>query len=94
MSNRENLTPETMQLNEVAPEGFCNEPRSLFYEVTKLRQAVMKMCDVMQQLDHKIETQSDLLGDLGKIVGNVIAVLPLKTDKHITDGGETPDKVV
>ena len=55
MSNRESLTPDTMKLNEVAPEGFCNEPRSLFYEVTRLKDAVLRLCDLQQELAAKVE---------------------------------------
>ena len=55
MSNRESITPETMKLNEVAPDGFCSEPRSLFHEVTQLREAVLRLCDLQQELAAKVE---------------------------------------
>ncbi len=51
----EHLTPENIQLNEVEPEGFCNEPRSLFHEVTKLREAVLRLCDLQKELAQKVE---------------------------------------
>ncbi|MHB8218167.1 MAG: hypothetical protein ACYDDS_19000 [Candidatus Sulfotelmatobacter sp.] len=52
--SRESLTPETMKLNDVEPEGFTSEPRSLFFEVTKLREAVLRLCDLMGELDRKV----------------------------------------
>ena len=55
MSNRENLTPDTMKLNETEPEGFCDTPRSLFFEVTRLREAVARLCDLQQELAKKVE---------------------------------------
>jgi len=54
MSNSE-LTPDTMKLNEVKPQGFCSEPRSLFFEVTKLREAVVRLCELQQELSAKVE---------------------------------------
>lgn len=54
MSNRESITSDTMKLNEIEPEGFCNEPRSLFFEVTRLREAVLRLCDLMGELDRKV----------------------------------------
>ncbi|MHB8218325.1 MAG: hypothetical protein ACYDDS_19805 [Candidatus Sulfotelmatobacter sp.] len=56
MFNSEVLTPETMKLNDVEPEGFTSEPRSLFFEVTKLREAVLRLCDLQQELAQKVET--------------------------------------
>jgi hypothetical protein len=44
-----------MKLNEVAPDGFCSEPRSLFFEVTKLREAVLRLCDLQRELAVKVE---------------------------------------
>lgn len=55
MSNRESITPETMQLNEAEPVGFCDTPRSLFQEVTRLRDAVVRLCDLQQELAAKVE---------------------------------------
>ena len=54
MVNRESITPETMKLNEVAPEGFCDTPRSLFFEVTRMREALLRLCDLMGDLDRKV----------------------------------------
>jgi hypothetical protein len=51
----ETITPATMQLNEVEPEGFCNEPRSLFHEVTKMREALLRLCDLQRELALKVE---------------------------------------
>jgi hypothetical protein len=51
----ENITPTTMKLNEVEPEGFCGEPRSLFHEVSRLRQAILRLCDLQQELAAKVE---------------------------------------
>ncbi len=45
-----------MKLNEIEPEGFCNEPRSLFNEVTRLKDAVLRLCDLMEELDRKVTT--------------------------------------
>ena len=53
--NGEFITPQTMKLNDVEPEGFTHEPRSLFYEVTKLREAVLLLCDLQRELDRKVE---------------------------------------
>jgi hypothetical protein len=50
----EELTAETMHLNEVEPEGFTSEPRSLFFEVTKMREALLRLCDLMGELDRKV----------------------------------------
>jgi hypothetical protein len=44
------LTSETMQLNEVAPPGFCNEPFILSNEVKALRREVNAMREAMLQL--------------------------------------------
>jgi hypothetical protein len=60
--------------------------KSLITEVERLREAVLRLCDVVKEIDIKVENQSELLEGLGKIVGSVIDVLPLKTDKPITDG--------
>ena len=50
----EDITPENIKLNEVEPPGFCNEPRSLFYEVTRMREALLRLCDLMGELDRKV----------------------------------------
>jgi hypothetical protein len=66
MFNNDPLTPATMKLNEVEPEGFCNEPRSLFYEMTKLREAVLRLCDLQQELAVKVEaalTNNPIISD-------------------------------
>jgi hypothetical protein len=55
MSSRETITPQTMHLNEVEPDGFCSEPRSLFCEVTRLKDAVLRLCDLQQELAQKVE---------------------------------------
>ena len=49
------LTPDNMQLNETEPEGFCDTPRSLFLEVTRLREAVSRLCDLQKELAVKVE---------------------------------------
>ncbi len=56
MSNRESITPKTMKLNEVEQPGFCSEPRSLFYEVTRMREALLRLCDLMGELDRKVSS--------------------------------------
>jgi hypothetical protein len=65
MSNRESITPDTMKLNELEPDGFCNEPRSLFHEVTKLREAVLRLCDLMGELDRKVTSTIEQEGQRG-----------------------------
>lgn len=45
----------TLDPVEVAPTGFCREPRSLFFEVTKMREALLRLCDLMGELDRKVE---------------------------------------
>jgi len=54
--NDQQLTPDTVRLNEVAPPGFCNEPRVLSKEVFELRrevsamrEALLKLIEVLQQ---------------------------------------------
>ena len=56
----ENLTPETMQLNEVQPPSFCAPPKSLITEIEKLREAVLILCDLHKQLAAKVD--ATLLG--------------------------------
>jgi hypothetical protein len=52
----ESLTTETMKLNQIEPEGFCSEPRilskevfDLRREVAAMREALLKLVDVIQQ---------------------------------------------
>jgi hypothetical protein len=44
------LTPETVKLNEVEPEGFCAEPRILSDEVWKLSREVAAMKEALSRL--------------------------------------------
>jgi hypothetical protein len=44
------LTSDNMQLNEVAPSGFCDEPFILSNEVKALRREVNAMRDAMLKL--------------------------------------------
>jgi hypothetical protein len=46
----EHITPETMKLNEVQPNGFVTEPRILSHEVAKMREQVAALCDAVLQL--------------------------------------------
>ena len=46
----DSLTPSNMQLNEVEPPGFCNEPRSLSREVWQLNHQVAALCDAIARL--------------------------------------------
>jgi len=50
------LTPQTMQLNEVAPSGYCNEPfilsnevKALRREMNAMREALLQLIDLLQQ---------------------------------------------
>ena len=50
------LTPDNMQLNELPPPGFCNEPRTISSEVAQLkrevsamREALLRLVEVLQQ---------------------------------------------
>jgi hypothetical protein len=64
MSNIENLTPENMHLNETEPEGFCNEPRSLFFEVTKMQEqmtTLYKAVSLLVELNHEANKKLDVL---------------------------------
>ena len=54
--NNETLTTQTMKLNEIEPEGFCSEPRVLSKEVfdlrgevTAMREALLRLVEVLQQ---------------------------------------------
>jgi hypothetical protein len=46
----ENLTTQTMKLNEAAPPGFTFEPRVLSKEVFDLRREVAAMREALLQL--------------------------------------------
>jgi FtsZ-binding cell division protein ZapB len=76
----EDITPQTMQLNEVEPEGFCNEPRSLFFEVTKLQKQIAALYEAIGQL---VELQREANTKLDGLLG-----------KHPISDGETPAQVV
>ena len=50
------LTPENMQLNDVSPPGFCDEPfilsnevKALRREVAAMREAMLRLCDLLQR---------------------------------------------
>jgi hypothetical protein len=63
----ESITPDTMKLNEAEPEGFCNEPRSLFFEVTKLQKQMAALYEAVGQLvELQREANTKLDGMLGK----------------------------
>jgi hypothetical protein len=49
------LTPETMQLNEVPPSGFCAPGKSLIHEVEQLREAVLLLCELQKDLAKKLD---------------------------------------
>jgi len=49
------LTPETMQLNDVPPPGFCEPGKSLITEIEKLREAVLLLCDLQRELATKVD---------------------------------------
>jgi hypothetical protein len=81
MSNREPITPATMHLNEAEPEGFCNEPRSLFFEVTRLQEqmtTLYKAVSLLVELQHEANKKLDA----------VLSIHPISGD------GETPAQVV
>lgn len=44
------LTPETMKLNEIEPAGFTSEPRTISQEVARMRVQVTTLCDTVQKL--------------------------------------------
>ena len=49
MSN-ETITPESMKLNDVEPDGFTAEPRVISHEVFKMREQVTALCNAVLQL--------------------------------------------
>jgi hypothetical protein len=53
------LTSETMKLNEVAPPGFCDEPFILSNEVKALRREVNAMRDALLQLVDVMRQKSE-----------------------------------
>jgi hypothetical protein len=63
----DNLTANTMKLNETEPEGFCDTPRSLFHEVTRLSEAVLRLCDLMGELDRKVTSVIEQKGQHGPV---------------------------
>ena len=52
------LTPETMQLNEVAPPGFTSEPFILSREVKALRRDVNEMHETLLELVELLQQKS------------------------------------
>lgn len=52
------LTPDTMQLNDVAPPGFTSEPRVLSKEVFELRREVTSMREALLQLVELLQQKS------------------------------------
>jgi hypothetical protein len=55
----ENLTTQTMKLNEIEPEGFTSEPRVLSKEVWELRREVAAMREALLQLVDVIQQKSE-----------------------------------
>jgi hypothetical protein len=60
--SRESITPETMKLNEVEPDGFTSEPRILSREVanmrgemTNLRAAMLQLVELQSEANKKLE---------------------------------------
>lgn len=51
------LTPETVHLNEVEPEGFCSEPFILSNEVKALRRDVNEMHQTLLELVDLLQNQ-------------------------------------
>jgi len=49
------LTSETMQLNDVPPPGFTAPGKSLITEVEKLREAVLRLCELQSELAKKVD---------------------------------------
>jgi hypothetical protein len=47
---RENITPESIKLNETEPRGFTTAPRVLSHEVAQMREQVTALCDAVLQL--------------------------------------------
>ncbi|HEY6766533.1 MAG TPA: hypothetical protein VI386_17375 [Candidatus Sulfotelmatobacter sp.] len=52
----DNITPESIKLNEVEPEGFVAEPRILSQEVASIRQQVTALCEAVKRL---VDLQSE-----------------------------------
>lgn len=50
VSSHIELTAENMKLNEVEPDGFTSEPRTISQEVAKMRLQVSALCDAVLQL--------------------------------------------
>ncbi|MGA9798583.1 MAG: hypothetical protein WBQ68_06220 [Terriglobales bacterium] len=53
--NNQPLTPEKVKLNDVEPEGFCNEPfilsrevKALRLDLNAMREALLKLVEVLQ----------------------------------------------
>ena len=67
----EHITPETMKLNEVQPDGFVAEPRILSHEVAQMRERVAALCDAVLQL---VELQREANKNLEA------ALHPIKTE--------------
>jgi len=63
------LTSSNMKLNEVQPEGFCNEPRVLSREVWQLNSQVAALCDAIARL---CELQREMAKKLDTIASNPI----------------------
>jgi hypothetical protein len=55
----ENLTAETMKLNEVAPPGFTSEPFILSREVKALRRDINEMHDTLLELVELLQEKSE-----------------------------------
>jgi|GEM_PF-4820701 len=51
------LTPETVKLNEQEPDGYCAPGKSLIHEVEKLRNAVLLLCDLQRELATKLDAK-------------------------------------
>lgn len=49
------LTPETVKLNETEPPGFCAPGKSLISEVEKLREAVLLLCELQKEVAKKLD---------------------------------------
>jgi hypothetical protein len=54
MMENDQLTSDNMQLNEVPPPGFCDEPfilsnevKALRREVNAMREAMLRLCDLL-----------------------------------------------
>ena len=53
------LTAQTMKLNESAPPGFLASGKSLINEVEKLREAVLLLCELQKELAKKLDEALD-----------------------------------